>query len=145
MKKLLFIALTVAGFTNLASAQKKKAPATLTQAPTQAEVARDSKVKLQAEAKSTAPVKKTRAVAAVKNDYKNTGLSETQIKTISGDMANLDKKRDEINANSQLTPQQKTDALAAIEAERRAIINQAGGKMKMPSAKGNEKVKQVKP
>lgn len=130
MKKILFIVFAVAGLSNLASAQQAKVSPTMDPLPTKAESEKAAQSKQAASGMSAAPVATVKqAKAATDNTaaYKKAGLSDSQISGINQSMADLDKKKAEIENNSKLTAEQKRSGVAAVEQERSAVLRKSMG------------------
>ena len=125
MKKILFIALAVAGISNLASAQAAKISPTMTPPPSKAQLEKDSKAKSDAAQLSVpvTPAKQTAKASAATAKYKKAGLNDSQVAM----MNDFDKRKADIQNNTTLTPEQKKNAIAAIEAERNASLRKSLG------------------
>ncbi|MFT3912043.1 MAG: hypothetical protein QM737_21640 [Ferruginibacter sp.] len=120
MKKILFIAFAVVSFSNLASAQSKERNAAMTPAPSEAEIARDTKIKAASVPQTKDQLKKTN------EGYKQAGLTPSQMQT----MKEFDLKRAEVEKNTQLTPEEKRKEVMALEAERQLALKRAMGDAK---------------
>src|ERR1700712_34107 len=118
MKKLLFIVFAVSGLTNLATAQQAKVSPTMDPLPTKAESAKAAQTKSAAAGMTAAPVAAPKQTKPATNNtaaYKNAGLTDTEIAGINQSMADLDKKKAEIENNNKLTPEQKKMVLRLLK------------------------------
>ena len=133
MKKLLFIVFAVSGLTNLATAQQAKVSPTMQPLPTKAESEKAAQTKMAASGMTAAPVATAKQTKPATNNtaaYKKAGLTDTEIAGINQSMADLDKKKAEIENNNKLTPEQKKNGVAAVEAERNAVLRKSMGDVK---------------
>ncbi len=118
MKKILFIAIAIVGFSQLSVAQEA---AKITPAPSQAERDRDAKTKMNATEGKANPAKTVTSSKQAAN-YKKAGLTDEQATALTGTMTQFDKKKASINANTKLTADEKNQALAGLEAERTSAL-----------------------
>ncbi|MEO7523522.1 MAG: hypothetical protein ABIT58_05470 [Ferruginibacter sp.] len=120
MKKFLFIAFTALSFSNIASAQSKETNAAMTPPPSQAEIARDTRIKLASRPQTPAQIKENA------DSYKKAGLTPNQMTS----MKQFDAKRAEIEKNTQINATQKEQELMMIETERQAMLKKTLGDAK---------------
>lgn len=136
MKKLLFVAIAIAGVsgTSMAQEAKKSAEGTTAVSPraqsrTPEERAKYAKAGAENKEKAAAPAKQeAKSTAATPNaNYKKVGLTSEQISTINNDMAALDQKKTIIENNKDLNDVQRNEQLQAIEKERSAVLRKSMG------------------
>ncbi|MBC7536885.1 MAG: hypothetical protein H7258_14430 [Ferruginibacter sp.] len=126
MKKILFIALSVAAFSNLATAQEaavsaKRAPVENQQA-TKARAESAAKANLSRET----PAKPAAGYSA---KYKKAGATQAQSAVLAESMRSLDKRKTDVENNMQLTAEEKKKGLEAVEVERTAVLEKSMGEV----------------
>lgn len=127
MKKILFVAIAAIGFTTAATAQKKAAASTMTPAPTQEQVAKETRVKSQGVESKKAVTTTTKYVDPNVAKYKKAGLNQSQINSISSSVKQLEDKKVATQNDESLTPEQKKNRIAAIEAEKNHMMKSKMG------------------
>lgn len=127
MKKILFVAIAAIAFTSASTAQKKAAASTMTAAPTQEQTAKETKVKSQGADSKKAIAPEIKFVDPNIEKYKKAGLNQTQINSISSLVKQLEDKKVATQNDESLTPEQKKNRIAGIEAEKNHMMKSKMG------------------
>lgn len=127
MKKILFVAIAAIGFNTITTAQKKAAASTMTPAPTQQQTAKEARVKSQGAESKKAVATETKFVDPNIAKYKKAGLNQTQINSISSMVKQLEDKKVATQNDESLTPEQKKNRIAGIEAEKNSMMRSKMG------------------
>jgi hypothetical protein len=122
MKKTLFMAFAVAGFSQFSFAQEA---ARMSPAPTQAESNRQAQAKAATKESTAAKTPKTDPTTVA--EYKKIGLDDNQIAAVNKTNNYYETKKAAISNDSKLTAEEKKNQLAALEAEKNASLQKRLG------------------
>lgn len=129
MKKTLFIAIAIAGCSQISFAQES---AKMTAGPTKAQSERATQEKKQAKAEAKAAPATARSTKMDFSDpnkeaYIKAGATDRQVAEMEEPIKALDRKKFKIENDTQMSAADKAQAIAAIEAEKNTIRRRAMG------------------